>query len=80
MVLLELKADQRANCTGSFAVAVSDENALVYDLIPGHKLRVDSFREEELNWVDLIITNGCFDRLDQVKYSIKADLVGDEKK
>ena len=79
-LILELKADQRANCTGSFAVAISDENALVYDLIPGHKLRVDGFREEELNWVDLFITNGCFDRLDQVKYSIKADLVGDEKK
>ena len=77
---MELNAATQQNCAGSFAVAISDENALVYDLIPGHKLRVDSFREEGLNWVDLLITNGCFDQLDNVKYSVQADLVGDEEK
>ncbi len=79
-LLLELIVAKQPNCAGSFAVAMSDENALVYDLIPGRKLRVDSFREEELNWVDLLITNGCFDQLDKVKYSVQADLVGDEEK
>ncbi len=79
-LLLELEATTQPNCAGSFAVVISDENALVYDLIPGHKLRVDGFREEELNWVDLLITNGCFDRFDKVKYSFQADLVGDEEK
>ncbi len=76
-LLLELNAGQQANCAGSFAVAVSDENALVYDLVPGHKLRVDSFREQGLNWVELLITNGCFERLDKVKYDVQAILVGD---
>ncbi len=76
-LLLELNADQQANCVGSFAVAVSDENALIYDLVPGHKLRVDSFQEQGLNWVDLLITNGCFDRLDKVKYDVQAFWVGD---
>ena len=79
-LLLRLKIDTKASCAGSFAVAMSDENAVVYDLMPGHQLQVDKFQDKELNWVDLLITNGCFDRLDKMKYRVQADLVEHDEK
>ena len=37
-LLLELEATTQPNCAGSFAVVISNENALVYDLIPTYYL------------------------------------------
>ncbi|MDJ0904148.1 MAG: hypothetical protein QNJ55_35725 [Xenococcus sp. MO_188.B8] len=74
-LILELNSEPKSTCTGSFAVTIDDENALINDLIPGHKIRVDSFQKNKINWVDLIITNGCFDRLDNMKYGFRAKIL-----
>jgi hypothetical protein len=40
----------------------------------GYAPIVDSLREKRLKWVDLLITNGCFDKLDRMKYEVQSDL------
>ncbi len=41
-LFLELEATTQPNCAGSFAVVISNENALVYDLIPTYYLLLTS--------------------------------------